>query len=95
MLKNNSRFTARQAPCTIMNEKIVKLVTWADSKNTAIFMCLVSIVLTNTWLIPIVPQIIILSIMLKFNNSKARFYQIRAEKLMKGEPMPEVFLVLI
>lgn len=78
-----------------MNEKIVKLVTWADSKNTAIFMCLVSIVLTNTWLIPIVPQIIILSIMLKFNNSKARFYQIRAEKLMKGEPMPEVFLVLI
>jgi Integral peroxisomal membrane peroxin len=37
---------------------------------------------TNTWLIPVLPQLIMLFLM-------SKFYQIRAETMMQGKPLPE------
>jgi Phorbol esters/diacylglycerol binding domain (C1 domain) len=44
MLKNNNRFTARQKPMILVNETVIKLVTWHNPTRTCLFLCIYTII---------------------------------------------------
>jgi hypothetical protein len=87
MLKNNNRFVPRQAPFIWLNKTVVELVTWQSPANTLLFLAIYIIVCTlvdigtNPWIIPVLPQLVVLYLI-------ARFYHFRAELIMSNQPLP-------
>ncbi len=64
-----------------MNAAIINLVAWQNPVNTALFLALYVILCLEPWLLPILPQIIVLCLL-------AKFYHARADALMNKRPVP-------
>jgi hypothetical protein len=85
-MKQNNRFTARQGPLIWINETIIKLLTWQSVPNTLMFLLSYILVCLHPILIPIIPQIVLIYLMIKF-------YHYRADHIMNGRPLPRPHII--
>jgi hypothetical protein len=85
-MKQNNRFTARQGPLIWINETIIKLLTWQSVPNTLMFLLCYVLVCLHPILIPIIPQIVLIYLMIKF-------YHYRADHIMNGRSLPRPHII--
>ncbi|KAJ3323366.1 hypothetical protein HDV06_001886 [Boothiomyces sp. JEL0866] len=81
-LKNNNRFVARQGPLIWINQAVINLLTWKSVPHTLIFILCYIIICLHPILIPILPQLALIYLMVKF-------YHYRADNIMNGHPLPK------
>ncbi|KAI8895180.1 integral peroxisomal membrane peroxin-domain-containing protein [Globomyces pollinis-pini] len=81
-IKNNNRFVARQTPLIWLNNTIISLLTWQSIPHTLIFLLCYIILCLHPFLIPILPQMVLIYLMI-------RFYHYRADDIVAGRPLPK------
>jgi hypothetical protein len=81
-MKQNNRYSARQAPLIWINESAIKLFTWHSPTNTIMFLLAYTLLCLHPILLTILPQCIVLGLMVKF-------YHQRADQIMNNKPVPQ------